>query len=76
VIDEQLFYAVQRGIKLRTHKGGRATKWVNLFTHIIKCARCGSPLYSVHRGQANRNRASFVCDWVDEVLMIVGGSHG
>lgn len=55
VIDEELFYEVQAGMRSRKIKAGRvsSTHFPNVFRHILKCGSCGASMSYVNKGLMN-----------------------
>ncbi|HCG6381779.1 TPA: recombinase family protein [Vibrio parahaemolyticus] len=55
VIDEELFYEVQSGMRSRKIKAGRvsSTHFPNVFRHILKCGCCGASMSYVNKGLMN-----------------------
>jgi DNA invertase Pin-like site-specific DNA recombinase len=62
IIDKYVFYQVQKLIGKIPHKGGRTGNVSNLFTYIVKCGYCGSPLAFVDKGQVPKGGKYLVCD--------------
>jgi hypothetical protein len=64
--EEDLFYKVQEKIKinrkLKGNSGGRTGKAWNLFTHIIKCGFCNSPMHYVDKGSSSKGGQYLHCD--------------
>ena len=44
VVDKATFYKVQEILKKKTHKGGCKRNATNLFTGLVKCAKCGASM--------------------------------
>ena len=66
VIDQKIFDRVQ--LQLRDNKkypgnsGGRVTKVKNLFTHLVKCADCGSSMVYIDKGPKPKGGEYLICD--------------
>lgn len=68
-IPDELFYQVQSQIKLNSEMGskkgfggGKTGKGYNLFTHIIKCGLCGSPVHYIDKGNSSKGGKYLHCD--------------
>lgn len=63
VVDEELFQRAQGArISRRTSSGGRrGVGQQNLFTHVAKCARCGSPMHLVNSGRPPKGTVVLRC---------------
>jgi hypothetical protein len=66
VISEDLFYQVQAQLRANSEKdgnaGGRTGKASNLFTHVVKCGLCGSPMHLIDKGKPPKGAKYLVCD--------------
>lgn len=65
-IDKDLFYQVQelilRNSELRGCAGGKTGKASNLFVHIGRCGRCGSPMHFINKGSLPKGGQYLYCD--------------
>jgi DNA invertase Pin-like site-specific DNA recombinase len=65
-ISEELFYQVQAILKANAERsgnaGGRTGKAKNLFTHIVKCGLCGSPMHFIDKGKSSKGGLYLHCD--------------
>lgn len=66
IVDPDLFHSVQAQIDADATKkgngGGRRGKASNLFTHIIKCGRCGSSMHYIDKGKPPKGGQYLHCD--------------
>jgi DNA invertase Pin-like site-specific DNA recombinase len=66
IIDEDLFYQVQAQLDANRRQngnaGGRNGKATNLFTHVVKCGLCGSPMHLIDKGKPPKGAQYLVCD--------------
>jgi DNA invertase Pin-like site-specific DNA recombinase len=64
VVEEQLFYRVQLGLHERLERGaGRKGERIsNLFSRILTCAYCGSPVKFENKGPLPKGGNFLVCD--------------
>ena len=59
IIDEQTFYAVQELRKIRTKSNYRGVKkYANTYSGILYCGDCGSPMFSMSRGDL---KPAYIC---------------
>ena len=59
IIDEQTFYAVQELRKIRTKSNYRGVKkYANTYTGMLYCGDCGSPMFSMSRGDL---KPAYIC---------------
>ena len=62
VIDEETFYLAQNARNNRKLKGGRrGSKFKNLFTNLLKCGYCGSPIRFVDKGKGPKGGTYLNC---------------
>jgi hypothetical protein len=62
VITDEVFALTQAVIKARRGKGGEVGSGGNLFTHLVKCARCGGSIVKVNKGKKSSG-PMLVCDY-------------
>lgn len=66
VIDADLFYQVQARLQANALKngnaGGKTGKVNNLFTHVVKCGFCNSPMHFIDKGNPPKGIKYLVCD--------------
>lgn len=66
IISEELFYLVQDYLRKKAeeigHLGGKTGKMGNLFTHVVKCGYCGSPMHLVDKGKSSKGGQYLHCD--------------
>ena len=65
IVDEQLFFRVQRGLAERRHsgRGRKGQQFTNLFTGLkTSCAYCGGPVRFENKGAGPKGGLYLVCD--------------
>ncbi len=62
VVDKDQFNQVRSLMNKNKGKGGRTGKVSNLFTGLIKCGYCGSPMAFVDKGNPPKGQKYLVCD--------------
>lgn len=62
VVSKSTFYQSQSAIKSRTQNGGRKGKgFGNLFTHLCRCAECGSSMRYLNKGKPPKGGKYLKC---------------
>ncbi len=65
-ISPDLFYQVQAVLTANAERngnaGGRTGKASSLFTHVIKCGLCGSPIHYIDKGKPPKGAGYLHCD--------------
>lgn len=62
IVENELFFAVQKITQQNRGSGGRKDKCNNLLTHIAKCAYCGGIMRFVDKGKPPKGQQYLRCD--------------
>lgn len=62
IIEDGLFYSVQRQMAMNRSKGGRNGELKNLFGALARCGYCGKPMRRINKGKKPKGGQYLVCD--------------